>query len=82
MKTPFTSLCLSAALLALQVALSPGRATRRRRAVGSGCRFPARGVVQKGSSATVLRVNGRSYTVTSATVFYGSAAAGRRAARD
>ncbi|UUZ56553.1 hypothetical protein LP419_16355 [Massilia sp. H-1] len=82
MKTPFTSLCLSAALLALQVAQAQA-AQRVDDVPSEAVAASVRGVVQKGSSATVLRVNGRSYTVTSATVFYGSSRpAGRRAARD
>jgi hypothetical protein len=66
MKTPFTALCMAAALLA-----APAQAAQRIDDTPSeAVSASQRGVVQKGSSATVLRINGRSYTISSATVVF------------
>ncbi|HEU4777439.1 MAG TPA: hypothetical protein VFS95_11480 [Telluria sp.] len=71
MKASFKSLCLGALLLALQA--GPALAIQEVPVVPTGAAAAAvRGTVQKGSTDTVLRVNGKTYTVSpSATVVYG-----------
>lgn len=68
MKTPFTALCMAAALLA-----APAQAAQRIDDTPSeAIAASQRGVAQKGSTAANLRINGRTYTTSSATVFYNS----------
>jgi hypothetical protein len=71
MNTPFSALCLAAALLAAPVQAAQRIDDTPPEAVAAS----QRGVVQKGSSATVLRINGRSYTISSSTVVFNSAGA-------